>query len=527
MDSLDGPPSEVHLMVGSEIAASSDLAPVERNRVLSWVLIAALLALTAAVRLWQLGEIPFGLNHDEAQKVYEGQLLLKTGVYSPAISQARESTVPYLLGFILDRYGYSAFLFRLPAALMGVITIVSLFLILRGPFPSWYATLMAAVVSTYFPLLFFNRTAHRVSYWIALSFLSFAVFRWAEDSRSAARWFAFGVAVGLGFHTYHAYRFAPLFWTLVWIHRLWVRREFRERAIEMAWTLLGAALGAWNVVFALLKDGGESYFGREHSVWSDTLSALPWDRWTANAELWMRSFAGHPIHLLGTDSSVFSPWALPLFLCGVWVCVRRWRSSFHFSALVGVVVFSVPGILTEVLTRRMLLAYVWAVVVSGCGLWALRGMLERVHRRAFPVLAGALALLFCAASVHAYFGPFAADVEGQGAFFPEHRRATERLSGVLRPDSIFVLSDGVTDNYLIQIGVFQFTRELGPGGSKLRLLQGDGVTDLLQTECRENDIVYLYNRARPDMDAERLTSLCPGMRDLSPEHEPFRVLAVR
>ena len=489
-------------------------------------MIAAMLALAAAVRLWQLGEIPFGFNHDEAQKVYEGHQLLKTGVYSPSISQARESTVPYLLGFILERYGYSAFLFRLPSALMGLVAVVSLFLILRGPFPSWYATLMAAVVSTYFPLLFFNRTAHRVSYWIAASFLSFAVFRWAEDSRSAARWFAFGVTVGLGFHTYHAYRLAPVFWGVVWLHRLWIRRGFRERAVETAWTLLGTALGAWNVVFALFKDGGESYFGREQSVWSDTLSALPWDRWTANAVLWMRSFGGQPIHMLGEDMRVFSLWALPLLVCGAWVCVRRWRSSFHFSALVGIVVFSVPGILTEVLTRRILLAYVWAVVVSGCGLWALRGTLDRVHRMAFPALSGALALLFCALSVHAYFGPFAADVERQGAFFTNHRRAVDRLSGVLRPDSIFVLSDRMTDNYLIQIGVFAFTRELGPGGSRLMVVQ-DGVADLIRGECRQKDVVYLYDRSRPDMDGETLSGLCPGMRDLSPEHEPFRILAVR
>ena len=504
----------------------SDPGATPARRLFTWAMIAAVFALTATVRLWQLGEIPFGFNHDEAQKVYEGQLLLKTGTYSPAISQARESTVPYLLGFILDRYGHSPFLFRLPAAIMGGITIVSVLLIARGVFPLWYATLMAAVVSTYFPLLFFNRTAHRVSYWIAVSFLSFAAFRWAEDSRSAARWFVFGLAVGLGFHTYHAYRFAPVFWALVWIHRLAVRRGFRERLAETAWTMLGAALGAFNVVFALFKDGGVSYFGREQSVWVDTLSALPWNRWMANARLWTASFVGEPIHLLGENSRVFSFWALPLLLCGAWVCVRRWRSSFHFAALAFMVVFFVPGILTEVLTRRMLLAYVWAVVTAGIGLWEMRGILERAHRAAFPVLSGAVALVFCSLSVHAYFGPFAADVARQGAFFPEHRRAVDQLARVLRPDSIVVLSDRMTDNYLIQIGVFEITRELGPGGRKLRLLQ-DGVPDVIAAECRQSDVVYVHDRSRPDMDMQTLASLCPGMRDLSPPDEPFRVMAVR
>jgi hypothetical protein len=190
------------------------------------------------------------------------------------------------------------------------------------------------------------------------------------------------------------------------------------------------------------------------------------------------------------------------------------------------IVFSVPGILTEVLTRRILLAYIWALVVAGCGLWALRGILERVHHTAFPVLSGALALLFCAVSVHAYFGPFAEDIERQGAFFTDHRRTVDRLTRVLRPDSIFVLSDRITDNYLIQIGVFDFTRELGPGGRRLRLLQ-DGIPDVIQAECRQKDVVYLYDRSRPDMDVELLSRACPGMRDVSPDGEPFRIVAAR
>jgi hypothetical protein len=175
----------------------------------------------------------------------------------------------------------------------------------------------------------------------------------------------------------------------------------------------------------------------------------------------------------------------------------------------------------------MLLAYIWAVLTAGCGLWAVRGVLDRMHRVAFPALSGALALLFCALSVHAYFGPFAKDIDRQGAFFPEHRRAVDGLTRVLRPDSTFVLSDRINDNYLIQIGVFELTRELGPGGTRLRVLQ-DGIPDLIQAECRQKkDVVYIYDRLHPDMDVEILGTICPGMRDLSPAGEPFRVMAVR
>ena len=63
-----------------------------------WVYLAILLMVVLGTRLFELDGLPYGHNNDDTGLAYEGYLLLQESDYEVFVSQARESTLPYLCG---------------------------------------------------------------------------------------------------------------------------------------------------------------------------------------------------------------------------------------------------------------------------------------------------------------------------------------------------------------------------------------------------------------------------------------------
>lgn len=108
------------------------------KKFLNWRFALVLVILLAAfLRLWQLGNIPYGVPDDEAAYVYNADSIWHTGKdilgnFMPLSFNAHSSQSPvevYLTAPFVGVLGVSAFSGRLPSALLGIGSVVLLFFI--------------------------------------------------------------------------------------------------------------------------------------------------------------------------------------------------------------------------------------------------------------------------------------------------------------------------------------------------------------------------------------------------------------
>ena len=161
-------------MSSSESAESrSDLADRQRAR---WIYFGILLLLALGTRFWQLDVLPYGLNNDETAMTYEGYQLLDEPRYEVFVSQARESTFPYLYGLLVKLFGFSNGLIRLPSAIFGVVGVACLCLLIFRILPDFWAFCVSLAVVAYGPYFALDRLALRTSLCTAVVFAFLLLF---------------------------------------------------------------------------------------------------------------------------------------------------------------------------------------------------------------------------------------------------------------------------------------------------------------------------------------------------------------
>jgi 4-amino-4-deoxy-L-arabinose transferase-like glycosyltransferase len=251
---------------------SDALEPAPSGRRWQLVALALILAMGASLRLYQLDQYPLGVHHDELSNMYDGWSIAETGAdrfgaYLPMVERAygendyRPAMYSWLNAATIKVAGFSIKAGRLPAALLGIASLVLLYLFAKTAAGSTFA-LLATLLGALSPLhLQYSRVAHEGAILPAF-FVILILWLW---QRAALRGFPLGgtaflgLAVGLSANAYQATKLtAFLFAVVVAVDIL--RRTKKPGAALIVF--LGAAfVGALPQVIVLFTMPGQ-FFGR-------------------------------------------------------------------------------------------------------------------------------------------------------------------------------------------------------------------------------------------------------------------------
>ncbi len=308
---------------------------MQRTRWLTWGWVPIWLALWAW-HISSIGHIPAGLFHDEAFNALDALHLPDQGwpVFLPG-NFGREPLLVYGMALSMRLFGPTVWSVRLPVALAWGLTIPAFVWLLREMFPDlrqrvlFFAGALVLMTSLWFAI-----TAHyaiRTNVFVLLETL-FVAALWRGWRRGDVRWgMVAGIFWGASFYTYLANRLLPfvLLGPLLWL-AIKAPRRLRERRAFLAATFFTALLVMLPLLLYFLHhpqefllrtsqvalvggagqtDGG----GRLQGVWRNTGRVLGMFFFTGDRNP-RNDIPGRP---------VFTWWAAPLLLGGIWATWRR------------------------------------------------------------------------------------------------------------------------------------------------------------------------------------------------------------
>lgn len=217
--------------------------------------IAALLVVGAFLRLYQLDQYPLGVHQDEVSDIYDGYSLAETGAdrfgdrYPAAVRAFGERDYrPALyvwLAAIPQRFtGFSIVAGRLPAAILGIASLVLIFLFTRSMAGEEFAT-MSLLFASLSPLhIQFSRVAHQGGI-LPGFFLILVLYLWHRSALTGFRLagvIAVGLATGFSTNAYQATRLTGLLLSVaigadILIH---AQKRWRSLFVFAAATVIGA-----------------------------------------------------------------------------------------------------------------------------------------------------------------------------------------------------------------------------------------------------------------------------------------------
>lgn len=302
-------------------------------------LFAALLGVTAALRLVDLDVWPPMVHLDSAECGLRGLALLRGEVadpfdFSPWYNTPYLSFLPYAASFAITG-GVSTFALRLPSAIAGTLALVPLYLLARSWFGVRAALLTGALFAVSHPAIHFSRIGLWNIQSLLLALCAFALLSaaWRRGSVFAA--YAAGATSGLALYSYTAGRLVPIVAVAFLALRCLGTR--RRRALRTAaYYGLGLAAAAAPLVLSYVKNPGVLALDRTSAVWvlaeehrphvEATLGVT-----TAPAILWQQAVRtlqgfvtlGDTSSQYGTEQPLLSPWMALLAAVGLLHALRR------------------------------------------------------------------------------------------------------------------------------------------------------------------------------------------------------------
>lgn len=410
-------------------------------------LLACLTLLAAVLRLWRLHEVPPGLFLDEAGNGLDAlDILAGRPALFFARSLGKEPLLNYLIVPFVAGLGREPLAVRLPAALMGMLTVPATFFLARELWheegrerATWIGLIAAGLLAVSYWAVTLNRISFRANTLPLLAAVAFTLVWRTWRRGGTGRAVAAGVTLGLCFYTYLAGRFVyPL--ALVGLGlairvppgRQQLRRRRRELLL-MAGVCLAVMLPLL-VHFArhpedFTRRAGLVVFTHEREDGEKPLARLR-DSLLGNLGMFGGTGDLEPRHNL-PGRSLLTPWLAVLFWSGMGLAL--WRGRRHPPQGFAVAWFGfllLPAVLAAIPPRHALRAIGTQPVVYSLCAWACVAVVERLSRRHRPnrlppvvmglVLAG-LVTVEAALTVSTYFGRWANDPATYVAYLGQDR----------------------------------------------------------------------------------------------------------
>jgi 4-amino-4-deoxy-L-arabinose transferase-like glycosyltransferase len=185
-------------------------------------------------RLWQLDTIPPGIQYDEAFNGLNALEAIKTGDYKVFYTEnyGREGFHINVTAFFVKLFGPTSLSIRVANAIWGSLTLIGFYLLLKQLKFSRASVLLGTFMITYsFWHLDFSRTAYRaIMVPLLLSWIFYFFFKAVDSEKNRKLYFAIsGILFGLGFHTYIAFRIAPVILVSVVLAVLATKKDFLKK----------------------------------------------------------------------------------------------------------------------------------------------------------------------------------------------------------------------------------------------------------------------------------------------------------
>lgn len=220
------------------------------ERSLQWhhVVLGAILVLAFLIRIWNIEGVPSGLYPDESVNGIDALRALETGdfrLFYPN-NYGREGLFINLQALAIGLFGPEVWALKLWSVIFGTLTVWGTYLLARELWGKRNLALVASfLVATSFWAINFSRIGFRaVMVPFLLVFVFFFLLKAVRTGR--ALWFCLsGLALGLGIHTYIAFRVAPAILVAFAVGLLLSERHVLRKYWKGAlWFVLGAGLAA-------------------------------------------------------------------------------------------------------------------------------------------------------------------------------------------------------------------------------------------------------------------------------------------
>ncbi|MBM2805144.1 MAG: hypothetical protein HW419_3037 [Deltaproteobacteria bacterium] len=316
-----------------------------------------IIVVAGALRLAELGQIPAGINVDEAANAWNAYTLLKTGkdqhgvgwpiLYTRAFGENRSTSYIYALIPFQALGGMSIQTTRLPAALGGLLSVLLMYFVGARLFGQSAGMIAAGMLALNPWHLQISRLGVEASLSPLLVLASLAALLWANlpvvdnNQRPARPLFAMlaGLVLGLSLYGYWAVRiFLPLFFigavAVTWRLR-WQRPKTRDGTLAIGAFLLALVLTCAPLFWRHVVDPEIGKRARIQGwVWEESDSLIQKIAKVVNrypghfgADFLFINGDHDPAYSPLTDTALFHWYDLPFLVLGLIACVRRARAS--------------------------------------------------------------------------------------------------------------------------------------------------------------------------------------------------------
>jgi 4-amino-4-deoxy-L-arabinose transferase-like glycosyltransferase len=401
---------------------------LKRSRRQEWVLVAALLLLAALLRLVALGDIPPGPGYDELQdaRLSERVLAGEWAIYY-AENFGQEPLYPALAALSVRLLGWSVIALRLPGALLGVVTVLALYLVARRLAGRRVALLAAAFQAVSFWPLIATRMALETTLLPPMAALALLFLARGLDNpepspgpQPGRRWsrllpFALaGLFLGGQVYAYTPGRAMPLLLPALLLYLLLLDRRALRRHWSGLLLLCLVTIAVFTPLALFLRAHPESE--QRLDQLQEPLQALRQGDLqptldTTLGTLGMFTLQGEPQWLYNVaDRPVFDPVTSLFFYAGLVLCLFRLRDWRYALPLLWLLVGLVPAFVSPPAGSftHTLIAQPAVYLILGLGVAAVGERLSRWRAWAGPVVAALLLAFNALFSWHAYFATWAA-----------------------------------------------------------------------------------------------------------------------
>jgi 4-amino-4-deoxy-L-arabinose transferase-like glycosyltransferase len=188
-----------------------------------WIVLIAIIMLSAMLRIWQLGNVPPSPDWDEAALGYDAYSILHTGrdefgKLLPVVLRSFDDYKPALYAYLtipsIVIFGLNVFAVRFPSAVFGIISVIAVFFLVRELFEDYrfrdYLSLIASLFMAISPWsIQFSRVGFESNVGDALNILTVLFF--IKGLKKPWMLFLSAVFAGLGIYVYQSEKvFTPL-----------------------------------------------------------------------------------------------------------------------------------------------------------------------------------------------------------------------------------------------------------------------------------------------------------------------------
>lgn len=323
------------------------------------ILIISVFILAFFLRFYKVGSVPPGLYIDEASIGYNAYSILKTGtdefgqdlpLWFKSFGDYKPPVYIYLTSVSMAIFGKNEFTVRFPSALLGSLTVVIVYFLVKRLFPASHLALLTSFILTISPWhLQFSRAAFEANaalfFFVSATFLALKFWQGKKAFALLSGFFFYGLTL----YTYHAYRVITPLW-VIFLLVIFLKKLPKLRKTIFTATVFLFLLSV-PFVFYSFSNQGQARF--------NLTSAFAYEKPQNYPAIFLKNYLSYfslPFLFANGDGigrhqvDGFGPvsyWQLPFFLIGLYVFLKK-RKEFPYN-LILLLLFLIP--LPAALTR--------------------------------------------------------------------------------------------------------------------------------------------------------------------------------